>query len=192
MDVYGIFTWLKCFKNITSLPWCVAILFMMWVLSLFFHSQIRAVYLWHFIGFVYHCQTERRFWLVFELFSQDKAFALIMRVLTAVKATEIEKAVNTLDKNSQDVLMKYIYRGFAEPSDGSSAVLLTWHEKVTKAIGFLLFDGYCSVIWIASWNPLYDPLVTQMIVPVLSWIVAYKFNYNWEVKTWKHSLEACC
>ena len=82
--------------------------------------------------------------------SQDKAFALIMRVLTAVKATEIEKAVNTLDKNSQDVLMKYIYRGFAEPSDGSSAVLLTWHEKVTKTIGFLLFDGYCSVIWIAS------------------------------------------
>lgn len=73
-----------------------------------------------------------------------------MRVLTAVKATEIEKAVNTLDKNSQDVLMKYIYRGFAEPSDGSSAVLLTWHEKVTKAIGFLLFDWYCSVIWIAS------------------------------------------
>ena len=68
--------------------------------------------------------------------SQDKAFALIMRVLTAVKATEIEKAVNTLDKNSQDVLMKYIYRGFAEPSDGSSAVLLTWHEKVTKAIDF--------------------------------------------------------
>lgn len=72
---------------------------------------------------------------------QDKAFALIMRVLTAVKATEIEKAVNTLDKNDQDVLMKYIYRGFAEPTDGSSAVLLTWHEKVTKVIGFLLLLG---------------------------------------------------
>ena len=70
--------------------------------------------------------------------SQDKAFALIMRVLTAVKATDIEKAVNTLDKNSQDVLMKYIYRGFEEPSDGSSAVLLTWHEKVTKAIVFFV------------------------------------------------------
>jgi len=67
--------------------------------------------------------------------NKDKAFALIMRVLTAVKATEIEKAVNTLDKNSQDVLMKYIYRGFAEPSDGSSAVLLTWHEKVLAAGG---------------------------------------------------------
>ena len=109
--------------------------------------------------------------------SQDKAFALIMRVLTAVKATEIEKAVNTLDKNSQDVLMKYIYRGFAEPSDGSSAVLLTWHEKVTKAIGFLLFDGYCSVIWIASWNPLYDPLVIQMIIPVLQYVELLHINF---------------
>lgn len=53
-----------------------------------------------------------------------------MRVLTAVKSAEVEKAVKVLDKNEQDVLMKYIYRGFAEPTDGSSAVLLTWHEKV--------------------------------------------------------------
>lgn len=73
-----------------------------------------------------------------------------MRVLTAVKATDIEKAVNTLDKNSQDVLMKYIYRGFEEPSDGSSAVLLTWHEKVTKAIFFLLFSWlvWCQFYYI--------------------------------------------
>ena len=55
-----------------------------------------------------------------------------MRVLTAVKAAEIEKAVNTLDKNDQDVLMKYIYRGFAEPTEGSSALLLMWHEKVSS------------------------------------------------------------
>lgn len=43
----------------------------------------------------------------------------------------MEKAVKALDKNEQDVLMKYIYRGFAEPTEGSSAVLLTWHEKVS-------------------------------------------------------------
>ena len=55
-----------------------------------------------------------------------------MRVLTALKSAEIEKAVKNLDKNEQDVLMKYIYRGFAEPTEGSSAVLLTWHEKVSK------------------------------------------------------------
>ncbi|XP_068694978.1 actin-related protein 2/3 complex subunit 5-C-like [Montipora capricornis] len=66
---------------------------------------------------------------------KDKAFALVMRVLTAVKAAEIEKAVNTLDKNDQDVLMKYIYRGFAEPTEGSSALLLTWHEKVLAVSG---------------------------------------------------------
>ena len=63
---------------------------------------------------------------------QDKAFALVLRVLTAVKSAEVEKAVKILDKNEQDVLMKYIYRGFAEPTDGSSAVLLTWHEKVSR------------------------------------------------------------
>lgn len=66
---------------------------------------------------------------------KDKAFALVMRVLTAVKAAEIEKAVNTLDKNDQDVLMKYIYRGFAEPTEGSSALLLMWHEKVLAVSG---------------------------------------------------------
>ena len=60
-----------------------------------------------------------------------------MRVLTAVKSAEVEKAVKTLDKNEQDVLMKYIYRGFAEPTEGSSAVLLTWHEKVSKLLFFV-------------------------------------------------------
>lgn len=60
-----------------------------------------------------------------------------MRVLTAVKSAEVEKAVKTLDKNEQDVLMKYIYRGFAEPAEGSSAVLLTWHEKVSKLLFFV-------------------------------------------------------
>ena len=30
-----------------------------------------------------------------------------------------------------DLLMKYIYKGFENPSEGSSGVLLAWHEKVT-------------------------------------------------------------
>ena len=54
-----------------------------------------------------------------------------MRVLTALKSNEVDKAVKILDKNDQDMLMKYIYRGFAEPSGGSSAALLTLHEKVS-------------------------------------------------------------
>lgn len=53
-----------------------------------------------------------------------------MRVLTAMKSNEMESAVRILDKNDQDILMKYIYRGFAEPTEASSAVLLTWHERV--------------------------------------------------------------
>ena len=44
----------------------------------------------------------------------------------------MDGAVKILDKNELDVLMKYIYRGFAEPTDGSSAILLTWHEKVSR------------------------------------------------------------
>ncbi len=51
------------------------------------------------------------------------------------KTSEIEKAINDLDKDAIDVLMKYIYKGFSEPSDNSSAVLLVWHEKVgTKCV----------------------------------------------------------
>ena len=61
---------------------------------------------------------------------QDKAFAIVVRVLTAFKANEVEKGVKVLDKNEQDILMKYIYRGFAEPTEKTSAILLTWHEKV--------------------------------------------------------------
>ncbi|KAJ7378099.1 Actin- protein 2/3 complex subunit 5 [Desmophyllum pertusum] len=66
---------------------------------------------------------------------KDKAFALVVRVLTAFKSADVEKAVKILDKNEQDVLMKYIYRGFAEPTEGVSAVLLTWHEKVLASAG---------------------------------------------------------
>lgn len=67
--------------------------------------------------------------------TKDKAFAIVLRVLTTVKSAEVEKAVKALDKNEQDVLMKYIYRGFAEPTEGSSAILLAWHEKVLASAG---------------------------------------------------------
>lgn len=53
-----------------------------------------------------------------------------MRVLKSFpNSTEIDNAVKSLDQNSVDVLMKYIYKGFErEPRDSSQ--LLTWHEKV--------------------------------------------------------------
>lgn len=55
-------------------------------------------------------------------------------MLSAFKTSEIEKGVNALDSQSLDTLMKYIYRGFEFPSEGSSAALLSWHEKVKKRI----------------------------------------------------------
>ncbi|XP_067661675.1 actin-related protein 2/3 complex subunit 5-like protein [Haliotis asinina] len=67
---------------------------------------------------------------------KERASQLVVRVLTSFKSSEVEKAVKSLDARSIDVLMKYIYRGFENPSEGSSAVLLTWHEK-TFAVGGL-------------------------------------------------------
>ena len=61
---------------------------------------------------------------------KEAAFQLAMRVLRSFQnSSEIEKAVSSLDIDSLDILMKYVYKGFEkEPRD--SASLLTWHEKV--------------------------------------------------------------
>ncbi|XP_046845768.1 actin-related protein 2/3 complex subunit 5-A-like [Xenia sp. Carnegie-2017] len=66
--------------------------------------------------------------------AKDKAFNLVMRVLQAFKSSEIDAGLKVLDKEEVDILMRYIYRGFAQASDSASAILLTWHEKVV-AIG---------------------------------------------------------
>lgn len=67
--------------------------------------------------------------------AKDKAEGLVLKVLVSFKSNEIEKAVQSLDKNSVDLLMKYIYKGFESPSDNSSAVLLQWHEKALAVGG---------------------------------------------------------
>jgi len=61
---------------------------------------------------------------------KDKALQSVLRVLLSFKATEIDGALGSLDQTKLDVLMKYIYRGFEIPSEGSSAQLLVWHDKV--------------------------------------------------------------
>lgn len=66
---------------------------------------------------------------------KDRAAALVVKVLSSFKSSDIEKAVSSLDKASVDLLMKYIYRGFEKPTDNSSAILLTWHEKVLAVAG---------------------------------------------------------
>ncbi|ELW69744.1 Actin-related protein 2/3 complex subunit 5 [Tupaia chinensis] len=82
---------------------------------------------------------------------EDRAGSIVLKVLISFKANDIEKAVQSLDKNGVDLLMKYIYKGFESPSDNSSAVLLQWHEKSTIQVlksGFILLSffplGYSS------------------------------------------------
>ncbi|XP_072936876.1 actin-related protein 2/3 complex subunit 5-B [Epargyreus clarus] len=60
---------------------------------------------------------------------KDSALALTLKVLLAIKSAQIEEVVGTLSRDDIDVLMKYIYRGFEYPSEGSSGHLLLWHEK---------------------------------------------------------------
>ncbi|KAK2831622.1 hypothetical protein Q7C36_016708 [Tachysurus vachellii] len=66
---------------------------------------------------------------------KDRAEGLVLKVLTAFKTSDIEKAVQSLDKSKVDLLMKYIYKGFERPSENSSAVLLQWHEKALSVGG---------------------------------------------------------
>uniref|UniRef100_A0A6Q2X9G7 Actin-related protein 2/3 complex subunit 5 n=1 Tax=Esox lucius TaxID=8010 RepID=A0A6Q2X9G7_ESOLU len=65
---------------------------------------------------------------------KERAQAIVLRVLTSFKSSDIEPAVKSLDRSGVDLLMKYIYRGFEKPSDNSSAILLQWHEKVFGCI----------------------------------------------------------
>lgn len=66
---------------------------------------------------------------------KERAEGLVLKVLSSFKTSDIEKAVQSLDKTGVDLLMKYIYRGFEKPSDNSSAILLQWHEKALSAGG---------------------------------------------------------
>ncbi|KAG6454031.1 hypothetical protein O3G_MSEX008472 [Manduca sexta] len=68
--------------------------------------------------------------------SEDNALALTLKVLLAIKSAQIEEVVGKLHLDDIDVLMKYIYRGFECPSEGSSGHLLLWHEKAYNIGGF--------------------------------------------------------
>jgi len=61
---------------------------------------------------------------------RDRAADLMMTVLMSIRSSEIDKAIETLEPELVDILMKYIYKGFENPSEGSSAHLLIWHDKV--------------------------------------------------------------
>lgn len=61
---------------------------------------------------------------------QENALNLTLRVMLSIKPSQIEEIVNSLDSNLLDTLMKYVYKGFETPSEGSSGLLLLWHEKI--------------------------------------------------------------
>ncbi|XP_042333738.1 actin-related protein 2/3 complex subunit 5-like protein [Sceloporus undulatus] len=67
--------------------------------------------------------------------AKERAQEVVLKVLTSFKGSEIEQAVNSLDSNGIDLLMKYIYKGFEKPTDNSSAILLQWHEKALAVGG---------------------------------------------------------
>ncbi|TFK27295.1 arp2/3 complex 16 kDa subunit [Coprinopsis marcescibilis] len=61
----------------------------------------------------------------------------LLTILNSTKSTEISGVVKTLSPDTQDVLMKYLYKGMAMPGWGdiSGSVLLGWHEKLTEVAG---------------------------------------------------------
>ena len=67
--------------------------------------------------------------------TKNKVRDLAQRILLAVKKEEMEPAVSKMDKDTLDVLMKFIYAGFERPVEGSSGHLLVWHDKVFSASG---------------------------------------------------------
>ncbi|KAI5641512.1 ARP2/3 complex 16 kDa subunit (p16-Arc) domain-containing protein [Phthorimaea operculella] len=66
---------------------------------------------------------------------KDNALSLTLKVLLAIKSAQIEEVVGNLSRDDIDILMKYIYRGFEYPSEGSSGHLLLWHEKAYNVGG---------------------------------------------------------
>ncbi|XP_067940783.1 actin-related protein 2/3 complex subunit 5-like [Watersipora subatra] len=67
---------------------------------------------------------------------KDRCASLVLRVLSAIRASEMEGAINQLDQPAQDILAKYIYRGFELPKEAVQANLLTWHEKLFAVGGY--------------------------------------------------------
>ncbi|KAJ3056738.1 Actin- protein 2/3 complex subunit 5 [Rhizophlyctis rosea] len=66
---------------------------------------------------------------------KDKNTAIVLETLLAVRPNDMPAIVKSLSSTQLDTLMKYIYRGMAQPEAYNSGLLLTWHEKVTEAGG---------------------------------------------------------
>ena len=54
-------------------------------------------------------------------------------MLSLVKDNQLEKFVEDLTKEQQDIVMKYVYKGLA--AGQNSAAFLKWHEKLVDKQG---------------------------------------------------------
>ncbi|TPX51450.1 hypothetical protein SeMB42_g00784 [Synchytrium endobioticum] len=67
--------------------------------------------------------------------AKDRNTQTVMDSLLAAKSSDIPNIVSRLNPQQLDTLMKYIYRGMANPELYNAAVLLSWHEKAYEAGG---------------------------------------------------------
>lgn len=70
----------------------------------------------------------------------------ILTILNSTKSTEVSSVIKALSQDSQDALMKYLYKGMAMPGWGdiSGSVLLGWHEKVRSSRRFSVCHSFAS------------------------------------------------
>ncbi|KAJ3071428.1 hypothetical protein HDU98_005357 [Podochytrium sp. JEL0797] len=66
---------------------------------------------------------------------QDRNLQIVMEALLAPRSMDIPAIVKQLPPAQLDTLMKFVYRGMASPEAFNSAVMLSWHEKVTEVTG---------------------------------------------------------
>lgn len=71
-------------------------------------------------------------------FLQTMSLQSLLTVLNSTKSTEIPAVIKSLSMDSQDTLMKYLYKGMAMSgwADSNASVLLSWHEKVICCYGY--------------------------------------------------------
>ena len=67
---------------------------------------------------------------------QKRNFDLVLDVLTRFRPNDVKKAVESLQTEQVDTLVKYIYRGFAQPNEKSCGILLVWHQHVREFCHF--------------------------------------------------------
>ncbi|KAG5356843.1 Actin-related protein 2/3 complex subunit 5 [Yarrowia sp. C11] len=69
---------------------------------------------------------------------KDAHLKSVIEILSATKSAEIPAVVKGLNKEQQDVLIKYLYKAMGSPqgqSQGVGAILLAWYEKTVDITG---------------------------------------------------------